>query len=356
MTRSTFLLAIGAATLFVACGSDGGADTAATTVLADAETTGPAAVTSTSIAVGQTVTTATVEATGAAAAVADASDPPACSGISPAEVDLTHLSVGDGWYVSEPTCDRVFACRTSYDGGGASSQGPWFNGDGTWDLTKKLEVGGAVAWNPVLSVTVEGDRRVISTNDLPDHPTGEFPIGRDEPVSSYDGNPNSIAEQSISFTVPAEPQPQSSATCVGGEVGILLTGAMLFNSFDAGGRDAVAWEAQDSCAGHPQISGVYHYHSLSSCIEDPGAGHSELLGYAFDGFGIYGTRGEDGEPVTNADLDQCHGHTHTITWDGEQVEMYHYHATAEFPYVIGCLRGEATKVDSGGGGEGRPKP
>lgn len=43
--------------------------------------------------------------------------------------------------------------------------------------------------------------------------------------------------------------------------------------------------------------------------------------------------------MTNADLDECHGHTHTIDWDGARVAMYHYHATWEFPYVVGCFKG-----------------
>jgi len=51
---------------------------------------------------------------------------------------------------------------------------------------------------------------------------------------------------------------------------------------------------------------------LSKCITDTSTGHSALLGYAFDGFGIYGLYGESGKELTNADLDECHGHTHVI--------------------------------------------
>jgi hypothetical protein len=87
------------------------------------------------------------------------------------------------------------------------------------------------------------------------------------------------------------------------------------------------------------MSGTYHYHSLTSCLADPGSGHSALLGYARDGFGIYGVRGETGAIVTDADLDECHGHTHAITWNGQSVSMYHYHATYEYPYTLGCFRG-----------------
>ena len=32
--------------------------------------------------------------------------------------------------------------------------------------------------------------------------------------------------------------------------------------------------------------------------------------------------------------------TSEIVWDGRKVKMYHYVATADFPYTAGCLRGD----------------
>src|SRR5690606_39007755 len=102
-----------------------------------------------------------------------------------------------------------------------------------------------------------------------------------------------------------------------------------------------AYHMLDDCWGHPHDNGLYHYHSVTTCLDDIWeGGHSKLVGYAFDGFGIYGHYGEEGQVLTNADLDECHGHTHEIEWDGEMRSMYHYHATWEFPYAIGCYRGE----------------
>ena len=34
---------------------------------------------------------------------------------------------------------------------------------------------------------------------------------------------------------------------------MMITGVALFDAFDAGGRDAGAWEVQDGCNGHPQM-------------------------------------------------------------------------------------------------------
>jgi len=268
------------------------------------------------------------------------------------DVDLTHLELGDGKYSTSPQIGYTYSCMTSFNGGGATGTGSWMNGDGTWDATQKVAVDGSVTWPHSFTVTINGDQRVFTGNDLPDHPTGNYPISSSDDAYAIDRNPNSIQEQSISFSVPANPVAAAQPNCVGGEVGIMLSGVIIFSAFDAEGRDAVAHEVQDECDGHPQITGFYHYHSLSDCIEDAStSGHSALVGYAFDGYGIYGYYGDDGGEVTNEDLDACHGHTHIVEWDDQMVEMYHYHATQEFPYVVGCFHGTPSVRGLSGEGE-----
>ncbi len=288
--------------------------------------------------------------------------PAAASGASgiTATSDEHHLPVG-GAPVSQPTAGKVDSCQTTFGSGGgaqSSSSDPWFNGDGTFDLAKKPVVQGSVSWpQATVSVTVQGSTRVVTSNDLPtDATTGVFPISSSDPASQYDRNPNSIRAQQVSVSLPATPKAASKPTCTSlGPVGIMLNGVLLFNALDAEGRDALAYEIQDSCRGHPMMAGEYHYHALSPCLAarlDTGTGHSQLLGYAMDGFGIYGPRGDHGQVLTDADLDACHGRTDTIVWNGRKVKMYHYVMTAEYPYSIGCFRG--TPVSSGrpGGGNG----
>ena len=127
---------------------------------------------------------------------------------------------------------------------------------------------------------------------------------------------------------------------------MLLSGARIFNALDADGRDAVAHEVQDSCQGHPQGASIYHYHNVSRCVETDGDSnqHSPLVGYIADGFGIYGNRGENGTPLTNADLDECHGHSHELMINGVGTVQYHYHATREYPYTVGCFRGSPVQI------------
>jgi YHYH protein len=273
-------------------------------------------------------------------------------------VDETRLPVG-GTPSSTPAVGSVYACQTTFQGGGAMSTGDWFNGDGTFNLTAKPVVPGEVAWpDATLKITRQGSTRVVTGNGLPlKDTTGTFPIPSDSQAYQFDRNPNSIRAQTIDLELPANPKVAAQASCTpGGPVGIMKSGVQFFNALDAGGRDAVAYELQDQCQGHPQPAGVYHYHKLSECIAktDTGTGHSKLVGYVYDGFGIYGTRGAKGRTLTNADLDECHGHTHTITWNGKKVKLYHYHATAEYPYTIGCYRGTPLVTQQTGGGAGPP--
>lgn len=269
-------------------------------------------------------------------------------------LDLTKLPLGDGNVSSSPQAGYVYSCQTSFSStGGAFTAGPWINTSGaTFDFTSKAVVAGSVSWPAAaFTITLAGATRNVITNDLPNHTTGVFPIATTDPAHQYDGNPNRIGTQTIVWALPANPSGAATPVCLPlGPIGITLSGSVLFNALDAEGHDAVAHEAQDHCQGHPDGSSEYHYHSLTNCLADLGTGHSALLGYALDGFGIYGQRGENGQVLTNADLDACHGHTHSITWDGQTVTMYHYHATNEYPYTVGCFHGTAVKAQVALGG------
>lgn len=264
------------------------------------------------------------------------------AGAPSAAVDLTDLPIGTA-VTTSPEVGAVFSCQTTFNGGGAHAYGDWIDDDGTFDLTAKPHVDGSVTWPFANSTSFgsTGATRIVSTNDLPEHPTGVFPIATTDDAYQFDRNPNAIRAVALNMSVPTRPGMAATPACLGlGRIGILESGSALFNGLDAMGRDAVAYEIQDGCDGHPQQAGAYHYHSISSCLDDPATGeHSERLGYAADGFGIYGHHGEEGETLTNADLDACHGHVGLVEWDGVPRLMYHYHATWEYPYTLGCLRG-----------------
>ncbi|HET7767362.1 MAG TPA: YHYH protein [Chloroflexota bacterium] len=247
-----------------------------------------------------------------------------------------------------PQAGAIFACPAPLNGGGAFATGPWLRPDGTFDLTAKPTVDGAVQWTGRFTITLDGATRAFAGNGLPFHPTGVFPIARTDDAYAFDRNPNSIRAIPVTRVVPAQPALAEAPACLPmGPIGILRTGAVLFNALDAAGRDAVAHEIQDACFGHPGPMGSYHYHSLTPCLADARVHetpetHSPLVGYALDGFGIFGPRGEGGALLQTSDLDECHGHTHAVEWDGKRLSLYHYHATWSYPYTLGCFRGAVT--------------
>ncbi|MDE2428733.1 MAG: YHYH protein [Burkholderiales bacterium] len=264
-------------------------------------------------------------------------------------IDPSKVPLGDGKFSQTgPAVGYVYTCYSANGGGGASSKGPWFNSDGlTWNSLSKISVQGAVNWTSSFLVSF-GSTLGITGNGLPPNPTGTFPIASTDPAYAYDRNPNAIAQANIAWGLPAHPVVADKPRCTGlGAIGVLLDGVRLFNADDGANRDAVAWEIQDACQGHPERTGKYHHHNVSSCLtqKDTPGQHSPLVGYIADGFGLYGNLGENGKALTNADLDECHGHTHMIVVNGVAVNQYHYHQTKEFPYTIGCYKGTPVSIN-----------
>ena len=256
--------------------------------------------------------------------------------------DLQHLPLGDNLKSTGPQKGHLWPCHLDSEPGGAFKDGPWLDKQaGTYDRTTKPHVPGDVKWPHQFSINIVYGMRVFTGNDLPDHGTGIYPIPSDSAAFQYDRNPNAIKQQKMSFNLVAEPQIAARASCAPGAVGILLSGVALFSGIDAPGRDAMAHEVQDKCDGHPQVSGVYHYHVVSPCVSDKrqADGSSSLVGYAIDGFGIYGSYAAGGKKLDSKDLDECHGIRSDVLWDGTVVNLYHYVATDDFPYSVGCLRG-----------------
>lgn len=268
--------------------------------------------------------------------------------------DLTHLPFGGKGSTKilirnqgEPRPDflSLWLCGLPSNGAGANNAADWTNADGTWDYTRKPQVEGNVTWNSEFKIMLDGKgNRIITGNALPNHPTGIFPIQRGTIPFKYDGNPNIISEHVVNYTLPAIPQVAASPCCVGfGPSGISLTGSAIYHGSSTLGNDAAAHEMLDRFGGHTDGTERYHYHYPSQDHQDHihkhTSGHSALMGYMLDGFGIYGPYGENGELLSSKDLDECHGHAHPVLWDGQMINLYHYHWTYDFPYNIGCFKG-----------------
>lgn len=195
------------------------------------------------------------------------------------------------------------------------------------------------------SITSDGTYIYIKTKNLPDHKTPYYATSN-ALYEAYSGttfggntfakNPNTIAEYAATVKIPLNPKVDAahSATPLGA-MGIALNGVALFNQYAGPNNQALTGEIAsfDKYYGHPQNSGVYHYHVEPLYLTTVKSTKAGLMGFLLDGFPVYGPQEENGTSVSSSQLDVYHGHTHaTVDYPNG---IYHYHFTADAPYLNG---------------------
>lgn len=131
-------------------------------------------------------------------------------------------------------------------------------------------------------------------------------------IGPWKGNPNTPRNQNFVFKFTRSPRKNNgNPTRVGlGHTGVWSNGVSIFNVEDAMSynnqgiwlRNAYFFEGPgfDNCLGHPQQNGEYHHHVSPTCLYDEkdSTHHSPIIGYAFDGFPVYGAYGWSGTDGT----------------------------------------------------------
>jgi YHYH protein len=216
------------------------------------------------------------------------------------------------------------------------------------DLSVRSKAILAARWSDNVKISIDGSTATFESDGVPSHEILDTYLadGRDGKYVS-----GGVEAYDAKFTFPVVPTVAGSAQDTGnGAIGVAISGAVFFNPYEGDGTDTVANDDNttidgvpfiDACGGHPLPNSVsYHYHGIPFCITDevdtPGE-HSAVIGYLFDGYGIYGPQDVDGEEPT--DLDECMGHFGPTPDFPEGV--YHYHVSSKANYISECLHGEA---------------
>lgn len=252
-------------------------------------------------------------------------------------------------------------------------------------------------FNASVTITASDDTCTFTSNAIPNHnfndDTAHFA--------------NQVAEQQQTYQLPRNPSFAIATTGLSQQInnGIMLNGVII-DLLSAGCYDPSSPQASDGSRGddagitpigcqsthpwladpmgvfhrfgadqhnaHTQPGGIYHYHGNPNALFDdnPGENGSPVIGFAADGFPIYGSyfydaatdrvrKAESGYSLkasredvagyqtppgipdgkyindwefTNAgDLDECNG----MTVNGQ----YGYYVIDEYPYIINCYRG-----------------
>ncbi|MGN6507504.1 MAG: YHYH protein, partial [Tepidisphaeraceae bacterium] len=295
---------------------------------------------------------------------AEAKTEPTPSAAHGQTVSLDHLlPIGGRWfYAAAPgesrvpgqfdyrNADRLLYFDGQYEAPFAGNMSSWLRA-GDKDLTGHVvSTDQFVPDNEI--VTLDKTALVIHTHGLPNHPTGKYPSeGR-----GLLGNPNYITEQNETYYIPLNPQERQGHTYTDttntnhalkmGPIGIAANGVVFYNPFDANSQDASSF--MDACCGHPDQRGLYHYHKYPICVntpwQDAGEAHSPVLGWAFDGYPIYGPY--ESKDVMAKDLtgdNKLNGFN--MHYDAQR--GWHYHVTpGVFPYIIGGFWGTLDPRDN----------
>lgn len=256
-------------------------------------------------------------------------------------------------------------------------------------------------WKCAVSIEYNSDNMVITTNGIPNH---TFESGLGGPAST----------QNYRWIIPLNPVANETVVMAPdrGPIAITVTGIPIYGPEEGPGGDAVAlhhgYFVEDRqpielgiCGGHSGPGGTYHYHFDANCmhwhsgssnqwknildwntdlIDD--TKHSPVIGFAFDGFVIYGPFGYDKDgilvemtssyqlrPDQNGyggiddweyieglgHLDECNGILSLVPESQEPI--YHYHSTQKngagqigFPYFLLCYKGVPDESNFSTGG------
>lgn len=272
----------------------------------------------------------------------------------------------------------VMACAHHGEGGAVPAEGL------TWSsYLQQLGDQMLIPAQAQASITVReiDGKRVIDADGIPLHATGRFPNRN---------NPNRIRSQSYHLQMPLHPQKAAQPTFMRGQPFGISLGGVLFDpgtaEFWRGNRQ---WRMEaiggprnlglDRNNAHVQPNGAYHYHGIPIGLFNRERRSQQgpiLLGWAADGFPIYGPEGyadpkdagsplvrlkpswllrtepRDGGPggqpdgsytrdfgfvAGSGDLDRCNGR---FAVTPEMPEGgYHYVLTTGFPFIPRCWMG-----------------
>lgn len=146
--------------------------------------------------------------------------------------------------------------------------------------------------------------------------------------------------------IPLAPEPGGQMLTVDGALGVAVNGVPIYDYSSQGMLDVNQYDPNadtlklgqlDKCNGHAGRGDDYHYHAAPTCLMESmkNKGPAAIVGWALDGYPIYGNDNPDGTPIMKGDLDVCNGQE-------DATFGRRYHTSDAPPYIVQCLTG---KVD-----------
>ena len=194
-----------------------------------------------------------------------------------------------------------------------------------------------------VTVTCTDTHAILQSDTYPDHELMTGIVGTNEQVPVPADYPAPILLDPVLGT---QPLTRDAA------LGVAVNGVPIYD-YTAGGEmseaDLAHHQAQhdtfqtgqlDVCGGHAGRGDDYHYHMAPVCMiaQMENAGPDSIIGWAFDGYPIYGDLNPDGSEIPDGALDVCNGQP-------DDVFGYRYHTSEDTPYIVQCLMGEVAEFE-----------
>ena len=229
----------------------------------------------------------------------------------------------------------ILACKTSSDVTPASSTSTTTGGTTTpsTSITKTSTSFIDSAFTPYKSASLatnwDDTYFYVSSNGIPAHNmmVGITSWQQQVPISQpYTGTNH--------WSIPLAPvyaaTPVSTKTnFMKGAVALAVNGVPIFNALNNRGEDSFLIGELDQWGGHCGKGDDYHYHAAPLHLSATSG--LKPIAFALDGFAVYGAKEPDGSTMKT--LDESHGHVGSNN-------VYHYHGTNDYPYVVGSMKGK----------------
>lgn len=190
-----------------------------------------------------------------------------------------------------------------------------------------------------VQVTCSDDRAILTSDTYPDHEMMTGIVGTNEQVP--------VPAKDYAAPVPLAPILENEPKTRDAALGVAVNGVPIYD-YTGGGEmsqddlkhhqarhDTLQTKQLDICGGHAGRGDDYHYHVKPKCMIEQMKNKDDnpIIGWAYDGFPIYGDNNPDGTAIAEGSLDICNG-------KADETFQYRYHTSPTPPYIVQCLMGQ----------------
>lgn len=202
------------------------------------------------------------------------------------------------------------------------------------DLIKKSITD--AGFNKTVAVTCDNDYAYIASSTYPEHPIMTGITGTNEQIP--------VPATGYAAPIKLSPKKAKKLTTIDAAVAVAVNGVPIYDYSSQGELDVNQYDEKhdtlalgqlDICGGHAGRGDDYHYHVSPTCMIDTMKNQSSdaIIGWAYDGYPLYGNKNPDGSTINKSDLDVCNG-------QADDTFGYRYQTSTTPPYIIQCLVGE----------------